>query len=73
MVVPISVSAVARIMFDTLPSPIQVCAASRKSLSEAIVPPLSEANDIASRTASITDADEIGFPFSRWYFASRIR
>ena len=36
-------------------------AASRKSLSDAIVPPRSAASDIARRTASMTDADEVGY------------
>lgn len=66
---PISVSATPLLMAAKLPSPRHVTAASRRSRRAGTGEPRSWASSPASRTASMTWAEEAGFPSFRRYRA----
>ena len=73
MAEPISALATARETAAKLPPPRQVTAASRRSRRAGRPEPRRAARDPASRTASMTSAEETLVPLSRWYRAMRAR
>ena len=73
MVLPISVSAAARASSENCPCPMAATEASRRSDKVGCLPPRMAQRVRASRTDSITSAEDTRLPAFRWAAASRVR